>query len=186
MAKSYLTANDHIILKGLNNGDENAFQELYERYYHHLFAIAFKMTKSNETSEGIVQDVFVKIWQRRKKIKKKGSLKSMIYTMVRNQTIDFLRESAYRSGYQKELYQNTVRAFHHAENEVWFNMFKEQVDGILASLPPRRRAVYSLSREKGKSHEEIANALGISKQAVSNHISKALEIIRDQLEKVDN
>lgn len=185
MAKYLKTTEDTVILKDLIAGREEAFVELYHRYYYRLLHVAINITKSQEVAEGIVHDVFTKIWTRREKLSLKGSFQSLIHTMVRNFSLNYLRDNSYRKGFEQELFQSMVRALRHAENEVWFNLFQEQVEDILERLPPRKRSIFYLSREDGMSHQEIGKVLGITTQAVSKHLSRTLEIIREQLERID-
>ena len=185
LANYCASTSDQAILMDLIAGKEEAFKELYHRYYYRLLHVAIGLTKSHEVSEGIVHDVWVKIWDRRKKLRPEGSFKSLVYTMVRNLSLNHLREMSYRKGFEKELSENMADIVRHTENDVWFNLFQQQVDDIVASLPPQKKSIFFLSRKKGMSYEEIAKTLGIAPQTVANHINRTLEIIRCRLERID-
>lgn len=184
MIKSYIGVNDTVVMKGLISGDERAFSELYKRYYYRLLFIAKAITKSQEISEGIVQEVFLKIWERRKVLKVSGSFHSFAYTMVKNLSLNYIRDNATRAGFRQDLFRKMCDAFHHTENEVWLNLMQEHLDDILKRLSERRRSVYELSRQEGLSHDEIAQRLGITKQSVKNHITKAMQIIRLEMQEI--
>lgn len=179
------STSDQAILKDLIAGQEEAFKELYHRYYFRLLHLTIGMTKSREVSEGIVHDVWAKIWGRREKLSPEGSFKSLIYTMAKNLSINHLRDISYRKGFEKELSENMADIVRHAENDVWFNLFEQQVEDILESLPPQKKSIFFLSRRKGMSYEEIAKTLGIAPQTVANHLNRTLEIIRVRLDRID-
>lgn len=184
MIKSDISVDDAALVKALIFGDERAFSALYKRYYHRLLFIAKAITKSQEISEGIVQEVFLKIWERRKVLKVSGSFHSFAYTMVKNLSLNYIRDNVTRAGFRQDLFRKMCDAFHHTENEVWLNLMQEHLDDILKRLSERRRSVYELSRQEGLSHDEIAQRLGITKQSVKNHITKAMQIIRLEMQEI--
>ena len=73
---------DQVLVDKLQKGDLEAFDQIFKRYGNRLFGFALKYLKSKEEAEGLVQDVFLKVWEKRKKIKRESSLKSYLFTIA--------------------------------------------------------------------------------------------------------
>lgn len=170
------------LIKLLKKDDVQAFDELYHIYSKKLFGFVYKYVKIKSDAEEIVQEVFVKIWESRKKINLAYSFDSFLFTTAYNHTINILRKRVNEEKYIEHLksVQEQISSQSVIE-EIQYNQLKEQYQQIIRLLTPRQKEVFLLSREKGLSHQEIAEKLQISKNTVENHISKALELIKSKM-----
>lgn len=169
---------DTLIVNRLRDGDKAALTELYNTYWELLFISAQNVLKDREKCEDIIQDVFMNIWQNRKKLVINISLKSYLYACVRYQVFHQFRKN--KDNIQVEFFNNLDTRFQHAtpETEMMHEELVQQITSIIKSFPKKRQLVYKLSREEQLSHKEIAERLNISTKTVENHITKSLQTIR--------
>jgi len=160
---------DFELVRSLQKGDVRAFDRLFAKYGGKLFYLAKGYLGSREEAEGLVQEVFIKVWENRKNIKEHLSFRAK----YRKQ--EFLEEFLkVNSGLTNE---ETI----HIE----YVELLEQVDLIVEKLPPRQKQIFKLSREEGLSHKEIARILFIQPKTVENHLHNAMKRIRKHLGKRD-
>lgn len=165
------------------NGDEEAFEEIFHHYTETLYPFLLNKTKSHELSEEIIQEVFLKLWDRKEILPTIENYKSYITMMAVNWAYSYFKKAASDKKIQQQLWrnislhQNAINEFMELrETEVLINRAVEQ-------LPPAQKNIYLLSRQKGLTHDEIAVELNISKRTVSNQISSALQSIKEYLQK---
>lgn len=138
--------------------------------------------KQEEDAEGIVQEVFLKIWDAREKIDVYASFESFLFTIAYNSTMSLLRKrmSETRSReHLKSLQQIDTAAT--VIDEMEYLELNERVASLLELLTPRQREVFQLSRVEGLTHEEIAARLKISESTVNNHLVSVLKYIKSNL-----
>ncbi|MBC9797109.1 RNA polymerase sigma factor [Sinomicrobium weinanense] len=169
------------LLKGFSEGDRSAFRAIFELMEPRLYGFVFSYTKSGYIAEEIVQEVFIKVWERREEIRLSGSFSAFLYTMARNRTLNYLRNASQRAAIRDELWKNVSLLQEDVETEVIFSEYREIVDDIINHLPGKKRSIYIMSRQEGKTNAEIADILGISPKTVKNHLWKTFETIKIQL-----
>jgi RNA polymerase sigma-70 factor (ECF subfamily) len=167
------------------NGDKDAFEQLYKLYFPRLYAFSFKIINDGNLAKDLVQNVFIKIWESPASINIDNP-ESFIYQMVRNACLNYIRhlkvvdnlKSKVKDHYLgEELYYIDL-----VGNKPYILIEKElegRIIDVMNSLPEKCLAVFRLSRIDGLKNREIAEQLGISLKAVEKHISKALQIYRD-------
>ncbi|RXK85419.1 RNA polymerase sigma factor [Filimonas effusa] len=167
------------LLQLLSRDSEYAFAVLFDKYRKRVYGTALLFLKNPEAAEEIVQEVFLRLWQKRKALQPIQYLNSYINAMTRNLVIDQVRKMDFEEAYKK------VSAAAAPVNDADFKVRDNESTQLLAraieSLPERQRAVYELARIKGLSQEEIAAELSISKHTVKVHMSAALQSIRTYL-----
>ena len=167
----------------LQKDDRVAFFLIYERYFKRLYGFVFKYLKHKESTEEIVQEVFVKIWESRNKIDVYSSFESFLFTIAYNATISMLRKKANETKYIEHL-----KSLQHIDDcpdlidEIHFNELNNQVQTLLDELSPRQKEIFQLSREEGLSHSEIAIKLKISVNTVKKHIANTLAFLKSKLD----
>ncbi|MBY5959215.1 RNA polymerase sigma-70 factor [Membranicola marinus] len=169
------------LVRGLKEGDTASFKGVFLLFEQKLYRFAFSITKSEYISEEIVQEVFVKVWEKRKTLDISRSFDSYIFTMTRNLTYNYLRDASRRQSIRNELWTNINSLQQQADAELIFEEYEKIVEDIVQSLPQQKRSIYRLSRQQGKSNSEIADILGISPKTVKNHLWKTMRMIRVQL-----
>ena len=169
------------LLAAVKLGNAEAFAEIFRRYRNLVFTFSLALTKSKETAEDVVQDVFSKLWERRDQIDTLQSFQGYVKKIAYNYAISFFRKVKLDRELQQELYLNT-RALHLEQRA---EAFDHELPGLyqklIEQLPAQRKKAYLMSRDLGLSYETIAKKMGISKNTVRNHIAEALHFIRQQL-----
>lgn len=173
--------NEKVLIKQLALGSESAFQKLFDSYYNIIYKYSLSMVGSKPHAEEIVQEVFLKLWLKRESLNPELSFKSFLFTITKNQTITFLKKAARVDKLREEVFFHSQKFISNTElhiNEQEIDSIKREALGL---YPSRRRLIFEMSRYEGKSYEEIANELGISKNTVKNQMNMALETLRDFL-----
>lgn len=173
------------IIRGVKEGDENAFRSLYDNYYHRLFCISRQYLQDDFLAETIVSDVFFHLWETRKTLDIQISLNAYLIRMVRNFSLNYLQKNYV----EKEVSLNGLDItspllFLSDEYPLGRLLEKEMSEKLheeINRLPKETRQVFILSRLEELKHEEIAERLGISVNTVKYHIKQALSILRDRL-----
>lgn len=183
-AKSLLSENE--LLARVAEGDKHAFGVLFEERQQLIFNIAYKLTKSRTNSREIVQDVFLKIWNRREDLPALDNFGAYINRMARNQSIDALRLIAREALRTVELQEDQLtKGDFQTEEALQFQETGRILHRALESLSPQQRKVYQLCHEQGLKYEEAAKALGLSPGTVHTHMKQALKNIRAYLKQMD-
>ncbi|CAL1520166.1 RNA polymerase sigma-70 factor [Chitinophaga sp. MM2321] len=166
------------LLLRVADGDEKAFRKIFDLYKEPFYAAALKMTRSDETAEEIVQEVFVTLWLRRANLAAVEHPSSYLFTIVYN----CIRAHFKKLAIEKRLKQNIGEQHPVGEcltEERLIDKENQQLlQDIIHQLPPQQQLIYQLSRKQGLSRDEIADHLAISPHTVKNHLLKALKYIR--------
>lgn len=171
-------SNSELILL-IQKDDRVAFYNIYERYSKRLYGFVLRYIKLKEDAEEIVQIVFIKIWESRKRIDAYASFESFIFTIAYNTTISLLRKRTCEKKYLDHLksLQQPVDSLNLID-EIHFNELNEKVQSMLDELTPRQKEIFQLSREEGLSHDEIAKKLDISINTVKKHMANTLAFLK--------
>nr|WP_240348305.1 RNA polymerase sigma-70 factor [Longitalea arenae] len=163
------------------NGDAEAFSEIYDLYKDRIFAFAFTLTKSKEIAEEATQEVFVKLWEKRDQINTEYPLIPYIKKITYNYIISFFRKVKLDRQLQQNLYSNMEALRNTNEDELLQKELNKLYRQAIDQLPQQKRMAYTLSREQHLSYEEIALQMGISKNTVRNHMTEAIQFIRNYI-----
>ena len=140
----------------------------FRLYYRQLCLYGLHFTEDLEAVEDIVQEAFVGLWQRKDEVR---DVKPYLYASVRNKCISYLKKR--HDGTEavpEDIPSEELEDRSEVEARLW---------SAIDSLPERRRQVLLMSKRDGMKYEDIAYMLGISVHTVRNHISKALEALRN-------
>jgi RNA polymerase sigma-70 factor (ECF subfamily) len=174
---------DNLLVNQLMEGNEKAFRKLYDLYLNDLYRFSLSLVVLKPYAEEIVQDVFLKLWMNRKTLKPDLSIKSYLFTITRNGSISFLKKAANNKKMREEIFYKSQKQLNSTERYVREAEIENIKEEALELLTPRRRQIFEMSRNDGKSYEEIAIELGISPNTVRNQMSMALETLRNFLSK---
>lgn len=163
-------------------GDKEAFRFFFEKYYADLCNLVNFYLHDPATSEEIVQDIYVYLWEKKGKIKIDSSVKSYLYKSSKNKTLNYLRNEKAKLNIHKKLTKITENNFDMVnESNMDAAQLRELINQSVNSLPPKCKEIFVLSKEKELSYKEIADQLGISVKTVENQMGKALKILREIL-----
>ena len=166
----------------IKHGDEQALELLFRKYNVRLCVFANKFLNDPEEAQEIVQDMFVKIWEGRDEIDPEDSLKSYVFKIVQNLSLNKLRRKKVESRYS-EIYK-LVYIEHQefsAHESLIARELEEHIVHSIGKLPSGCRKVFELSRIGGLKYKEIADNLNISVKTVEVQMSKALRSLRIEL-----
>lgn len=167
-------------------GNEHAFNLLFNRHWDKLFNYLHKVIKSREAAEELCIDIFTKLWLGRELIQDIKNMDAFLYTVAHNKAMDYLKISARNKRIQNAItfiMDETGR--NAADAKIITNEMSVVINEAIEKLSPQRKMMFKMSREEGLSHDEIAQRLGLTKRTVKNTITDSLSIIRDYLKKND-
>lgn len=178
-----LTNNGFNAQRRIKQSDITAFEGLFREFYSPLCHFSAGFVNNMDTAEEIVQDFFYNYWKNREKIDIKVSVKSYLYTSIRNQSLKHINQQEVRRRYVDLITATSTETgkYNHLE-EIQARELQQIIDKTLDSLPERCRLVFSMSRLEGRKYQEIANELDISVKTVEANIGKALHHLRISLE----
>ena len=189
---------EQLLVERVRAGDPLAFEAIFRRYNRDLCAVAGRVVRSIAAAEDVVQDVFLAVWAGRERWQVTVSLQAYLRRAVRNMALRHASRadvqrcgplpdasppfplSATRRGGQG-VRPTLVDPGPSPEQQLEAATTAEEVARITATLPPRVREVYGLSRGEGLTHREIATRLGISPKTVELHLTRALAALRSAL-----
>ncbi len=172
--------NEKNLLEGLRSGDEKALDALFGQWHNYLFKIAYSMLADADGAKDAVQDVFIRIWQKRAEIEVKSTLKGYLQRSVVNQCLGVLQQRKAFSN--PEDYQFLLPdAAPSAAEKLHADSLDRLVHAAIDRLPEQCRLIFRLSRFEDLSYREIAEQLELSPKTIENQIGKALRILREEL-----
>ncbi|MEZ5199388.1 MAG: RNA polymerase sigma-70 factor [Bacteroidales bacterium] len=171
---------DYKLVEKLQKGDIEAFDLIFKKYGDRLFGFALKYLKSKEETEELVQDVFLKIWENKKNIKKESSLKSYLFTIAYHNMCKVFRRKHINERFKEEISTVKKHVFN-LEEELEYKATLEQLTQLIAELPEKQKIIFIKSRNEGKSSKEIAKEMNLSPGTVDNQISLALKYLRKSI-----
>jgi RNA polymerase sigma-70 factor (ECF subfamily) len=174
---------DSFILDLLKKGDLKTFKLIFDTYYEGLVRYAIKMLHKPEVGEEIVQDVFERLWLRRKELQINTSLSAYLYASVRYRCINYLKSKIQNFILEDNLQNIDQPTEYTPLQELEFKDLTEAIRASIDTLPEQCRAIFSLSRNSGLSNPEIAEQLNLSPKTIENQIGIALKKIREFLQK---
>lgn len=177
MITAYLH-NERELLLRIACGDEHAFTCLFNFYKNKIYTIAYKLTESPAMAEEAVQEIFMKLWIKRKDLPAIEHFSAWLYTVARNYMFTLFKRKAVSVCRQIRDIDPAVFFTHDTEERVLLKETETIIKKALHTLPPQQIKVYHLIKEKGYKKEEAAAFLNLSPETVKAHLAKAMKNIR--------
>lgn len=178
----------NLIIKQLRDGNEKVFEQIVREYWPRMFKFALIYTQNNETSQELVQDTFLVLWNNRAILKDNTNLITYLMVVLRNKCLNLLEQTRIRQLYIEEIDDETIyqRAnlyvlHDEASQIVESEDLHKAIERALSKLPEKTREIFMLSRYDGLKNQQIAETKNISQKTVEYHISKALQILKEEL-----
>jgi RNA polymerase sigma-70 factor (family 1) len=170
---------DEQLINSLKNGEEVALTEIYRRYWKKMTAIAYNHLNDKCDADEIVQEVFIKLWDRKDKLEIQ-SLPDYLATAIKYSVFsDFQKKKR-----QDEVMANAMKVLpktDFADERIYARFVQDYIDGLVEKLPEKCRLVFKYSREEGKKNTEIAHEMNIAEKTVEAHLTKAIKSLRVSL-----
>jgi len=167
-----------LLILQLQQGSDQAFTLLYDKYSKQLYRNILRLTKDENIAEELLQDLFLKIWESRENINPEKSFKSFLYKVAENLVYAHFRKIAKDNRLIAKLVIAYVDVDINAEDVIISKENQNLLNKAIENLPPQRKQVYMLCKLEGKTYEEVSNELGISTSTIRNQIVKANKAVR--------
>jgi len=172
---------EKLLVSKLRNNEVKSFDILFEKYSAKLYRFSFSLLKNHEDSKEIVQETFFRVWDKRREIDSSKSFKSFLFTISYHLIIDQLRLKLKDQEYRKFLKEYFKAEEVKVDSVTDYETLNRQISAVIEELPAKRKQIFSMSREQGLSHKEIAAQLNITVKTVENQINLALKLIKSRL-----
>lgn len=174
------------LLLQLKQGNEPAFNNLYLSYSKLLYKKINRLVKDESVADELLQDLFLKVWERRAQINPAQSFVSFLHIVANNLVFDYFRKVARDKRLQARLLFNAVDYYMQTEEALIGKETSAMVQQAIDSLSEARKKVFVLCKIEGKSYQEVAGILGISVATVNSHMVHAIRFIKEHLYKNQN
>lgn len=169
--------NEQELLQQIARGNETAFKQIVDVYWTKVYGQALAYCKSAPQAEELTQDTFIAIWMNRQKLPDVTNFAGYLYMIARHKLLNVIR--------QKLTTTTTVDNIPLEETnwrpdiQLEYRQAYDQLMQGMEALPPMRKKVFMMSRLEGKSYDQIATELQVSRNTVKEHIVKALNFLRN-------
>lgn len=170
---------ENILFNNIQKGDEKAFEQLFKTYYSHLCLFSSNIMEDEIVAEEIVQEFFVKLWEKRTKLNIETSLKNYVFRSVKNLCLNQIKHNKIRVKHAKYVISE-AEANNFNDNFIEVDLAK-RIEESIQTLPEKRREIFRLSREEGLKYREIAEKLKLSIKTVEAQMGLALKTLREKL-----
>lgn len=181
MSTNHLHIDESLLLTQLRDGNSKAFEAIYHRYANNLLYKLMKMVKDQDLAEELLQDLFVKVWERRNQIDPAKAFKAFLFQIARNMVVDHYRKSARRLIMETHLQHTTTELHSNIDDKIATAETKDLLDQVLEQLPPQRRQAFQLCKIDGLTYDQAAEVMKISPHTVRNHLAQASTTVKDFL-----
>ncbi|MBE8721281.1 RNA polymerase sigma-70 factor [Sphingobacterium pedocola] len=154
---------------------EKKFEEIFRMHFRELHGYAYRFLEDTDVAEEVVQQVFLKLWERDWEKLIHTSVRAYLYRAVYNESLNLLKRNRLKKQY--ETYQSQHVAAE-GYNDGSDTELKKQLHAALSHLPEKCRTVFEMSRFQELKNQEIANELNLSLKTVEGHMTKALRHLR--------
>ncbi len=166
------------LMEAMRDGDTGALDVLIGVFWEPLVGYAADMLENTDDASDVVQDCFVRLWQGRRERRGSGSVRALLYRMVRNRALDEVRSAKRRSRLVTEVCRGDERQPPRPDEVLAERELLAAVERAVAGLSPRRREVFLLAHLHGFSYREIAEVLDITPQTAANQLCAALRSLK--------
>lgn len=173
---------EKLLVSMMKASNSYAFEKLYFRYCKKLYNFIFSICKNKEDSEGLVQLVFMKVWEKRTEIDPEKSFSGYIFRIAKNSLLNKIKKKINERVYMDYLLSRPEDLSNSVEKNINFLELNLEIERLIKNIPEKRRKIFLLSRMEGLTYSEIAAKLNISVNTVNTQISKSLEELRDRLQ----
>lgn len=160
---------------------KEGFEILFKQNYEPLCGFVFGIIKDYDTSEDVIQELFVKFWEKRNDIPDEISIKPYLYRAARNMALNRIKHFEIKNNFKLFNQEKISDAEQNICNPAEASELQKMIDKAINNLPPERKKIFLMSREDGLKYKEIAAELNISIKTVENQMGKALFTLRTEL-----
>ncbi len=167
------------LLSLLSEGSEYAFQVIYDLHRPRIFQVSMYYLKSPILAQEVVQDVFLKLWVEKTRLKAEMPVEAWLHTVAKNNIFNRLKRIAYDWKTISNLKLIVPQAVNNADDKLRNAQYSELLEKAIESMSEQQRRVFQLARREQLTYLQIGERFGISPLTVKTHMSRALEHIRN-------
>jgi len=157
---------------------EALFTAIFKEHEYKLYTLALKLTKSDQYSKDIIQEVFLKLWTHLDHVHEIENMEAWLYRVTENKIVDFLRKVSANARLREAIWHNLKEIINEPQPQMDAKECSQIIQMAINQLPSQRKIIYRLNREGGMNYQEIAGELHLSRHTVKNQLSSALRSIR--------
>lgn len=172
---------DGKVIERFRMGDVQAFRMIYDAHNKPLYHFAYSYLKDSFEAEEIIQDVFLKVWEKRNEIDEEKSFTSYLYRITVNKVFNELKHRVVKKKYELYALKLDPESDYTPESSIQYNELNTKIENLLSQLHEQQRRIFVMSRWKGLSNAEIAQDLSLSVRTVENQIYRASKFIKFHL-----
>lgn len=161
------------LLQQVAAGSGQAFRSLFDQYRNKIYSLGIYLTRSETLAEEMVQDVFLKVWEKREQLADIDYFNAWLRTVAKNICSNYLRNLAIENLVMKRYSSANQKDHSSPENELMNKQYEAIVNAAIEQLPPQQQKVFRLSRQSEKKQSEIAQELSISVYTVKEYMKLA-------------
>ena len=166
-------------LSCLKAGDTRSFEMIYAQFAGRLYQYVFSRVRQRDTSEEIVQEIFVSLWQNRHRIEIEQSIEAYLFGAAKFRILSYIRSESVRRDYARSFSAFAAGQFDNsAEESMDVRDLEQSISRSMATLPQKCQTVFKLSRVEHQPIAKIAKSMNISRRTVENYLSQALRHLR--------
>lgn len=166
------------LLQGIISDEESALNIIYKRYSKRVYNLSLYLLKDTGWSEDIVQEVFIKFWNSRKRLDPNGDIWTLLYVITKRTSLNKLRDVGKSKPGIEKVWANISNTSETVYEVFLAKELSSQLGALLEHLPARQKEIFCLTRDHGFTYKQIANQLGVSPNTVRNHLVQTLKRIR--------
>ncbi|QDW25839.1 RNA polymerase sigma factor [Pedobacter sp. KBS0701] len=166
------------LLLQLKDGDERAFEILYNNYKFRIAGNLFKLLKSDDLVKEVLQELFFKIWEVRAQIDPEKSFKSYLFRIAENLVHDYFRKVAKDKRLLTKMVASSSELYLHVEEDLLSKEDAQKLQHAINLMPPQRKMVFILCKLEGKSYKEVEQIMGINAKTISSHMLQANRFLK--------
>ncbi|WP_167346141.1 RNA polymerase sigma-70 factor [Pedobacter ginsenosidimutans] len=158
-----------------------AFTEVFNRYGSLMYSHALNKLRNELDARDVVQEMFIRIWEKRDSIELKTNLGSYLFIVLRNSILNLIKHQSVVKNYSIVFSKTNEDSGIYTDTLIREKQLLAMIELEISNLPPRMRAVFELRRKEYLSNREVADRLGITESTAADQMKKALRILRNKL-----
>ena len=175
-------------IEDLMRGDEKIFEKIFKFYFNRLVYYAQEFILDEEVAKEIVQDIFMKLWERKETLSENTNIQAYLFVLTRNQCLNYLKHIKIGNQFRKysqeqarSMELNLTALEDECSEKLIAAELEQRINEAVDSLPDQCKKVFEMSRYDGLKYKQIAEKLNISVKAVEANISRALRQLSEYL-----
>ncbi|UPK71774.1 RNA polymerase sigma factor [Chitinophaga filiformis] len=178
-----MNTQDAELVVRLIEDDVSAFDALYWKYHQAVYRNIFKFVKEPIATEDILQEVYARLWEKRKDINAGQSVAGWLFVISFNLSVDYVRKKLREHTFHKELYNLNIEGSSWEDNPAAYEEQYRLLEDAISQLSPKKQKIVTLCKLEGKTYDEVAEELKISRNTVKEHLSIAMTRINEYVQK---